>query len=245
VWRRNNLPLNLTFQIQLFIQIGLALVLVITVAGCQPITASGDPSATMPTFVSRPTLTPVLPTWTALPTTVVLTPTGTVASEKKETGYPSDTRTGIAHLDAIVDAVLANDPDRVRDLIHYTPVGCTTAEGLGGPPKCRSGEAQGTPVEVVPVLGPEGFALRRDDPSVGISAGDYRLMAAVSNVKESMRSEDWWLPAKYALVFGSEDSPSAVILLADEAGIVRIIHVESLDRVWQLVSGDFILPPNG
>jgi hypothetical protein len=33
--------------------------------------------------------------------------------------------------------------DRI-DLVSYTTTACTTADGLGGPPKCESGEAEGT-----------------------------------------------------------------------------------------------------
>jgi hypothetical protein len=178
-----------------------------------------------------------------MPTSAALTPTNTAAPEKKTVAYPLDTRTGISHLDAIVAAVLAGDLARVRDLTHYAQVGCTTAEGFGGPPKCRSGETSGTLADVVQVLGPEGVALRRDDPNAGISAGDYRLVAALRNVTESIQSEEWWPLAQYALVFSNQAAPGAVILLADEEGIVRFIHVEAVDRVWQLVSGDFILPP--
>lgn len=239
--------MELAIQFRSVIHAGLILALIITVSGCQPATSGRNLSSGMPSLTPRPTVTLVRPTLSALPMTIAVAPTveptNTAAPEAPDVGYPPDTRIGIAHLDAIVDAVLANDLARVRDLTHYAPVGCTTTAGLGGPPKCRSGEVSGAPVEVVQVLGPEGFALRRDDPSVGISAGNYRLAAAASNVEASIRSEAWWLPAQYALVFGDTASSSAVILLADDEGIVRFWHVESLDRVWQLLSGDFILPP--
>ena len=239
--------MKLATRFRSVINFGLALVLIITVIGCQPTTSSRSTSSRMPSLTPRPTVTSVRPTLTALPITVAVAPTvpptGTVAPEVPGVGYPPDARTGIAHLDAIIDAVLANDLARVRELTHFAQVGCTTAEGFGGPPKCRKGEAPGTLVKAVPTLGPEGMALRDDDPSAGISAGDYRLVTAMRNVTESIRSEEWWLPVKYALVFGNADAPSAVILLVDDEGIVRFVHVESMDRVWQLVSGGSILPP--
>jgi len=159
-------------------------------------------------------------------------------------GYPPDIRTGIAHLDVIIDAMLANDVARVRDLTHFAQVGCTTVPGFGGPPKCRSGEAPGTLVEAVPTLGiSEGMALRRDE--LGAGCLDCLLVAVLRNVVVSIQGEDWWLPARYALVFGSTAGPGDSILLVDEEGIVRFIDVESADRVWQMVSGDVILPPAG
>jgi hypothetical protein len=165
-----------------------------------------------------------------------------VTPEKREIGYPSDTRTGISHLDAIIDAMLANDHDRILNLIHFAQVGCTTELGFGGPPKCRSGEAPGTLVEGVPTLGvSEGMGLRRDE--LDPSCSSCRLVAALSNVVESIRSEGWEFPAKYALVFGTMIGPGCcTILLVDDKGIVAFI-LQPLDRVGQIVSGDFILPP--
>lgn len=213
-------------------EFGLALALVAAVAACQP--------AALSSFA--PTTAPVVPTLTAIPATIAAPVPATLPSVAGA-GYPPDTRTDVAVLDAIIDAVTANDPARVRELTHYTRVGCTTAAGFGGPPKCQAGESAGMKVEAVPVMGAEGYALRRTDPGVGISAEGYRLMAAIADVEEAIRAEEWWLPAKYVLVFVSPDSTGAVILPVDEAGIVRFIHVETVDRAWQLVSGDFILPP--
>jgi len=215
------------------VEFGLAaLALVAAMAACQPAAPSS----------SAPTRTPVVPTLTAMPATSAAPAPATLPSAA-DAGYPPGTRTNIAVLDAIIDAVTANDPARVRELTHYTRVGCTTAEGLGGPPKCQAGESAGMEVEAVPVMGAEGYALRRTDPGVGISADGYRLLAAIANVEEAIRAEEWWLPAQYALVFVTPDSTGAVILSVDDVGIVRFIHVETVDRVWQLVSGDFILPP--
>jgi hypothetical protein len=178
-----------------------------------------------------------------MPATVAVTPTSTATPEKREMGYPPDTRIGISHLDAIIDAVLANDHDRILNLIHFARVGCTTAPGFGGPPKCRSGEASGTLVDGVPTLGvSEGMGLRRDE--LDASCRNCRLVAVLNNVKQSVQSEGWELAARYALVFGFTTPPGCCrILLADDKGIVQFMGAQSLDKVWQLVSGDFILPP--
>jgi len=86
------------------------------------------------------------------------------------------------------------------------------------------------------------MALRRDELGAAYSS-DCRLVTALSNVVESVPSQNWELPAKYALVFGATTAPGYLILLVDEEGIIRFIAAESMDRVWQLVSGDFILRP--
>jgi hypothetical protein len=178
-----------------------------------------------------------------MPATVAMTPTSTVTPEKREIGYPPDTRIGISHLDAIIDAVLANDRDRILNLIHFARVGCTTEPGFGGPPKCHAGEASGTLVDAVPALGvSEGMGMRRGELDPGCR--DCQLVAVLNHAKESFLGENWELPAKYALVFGSTTPPGCcIVLLADDTGIVRFISTQSLDKVGQLVSGDFILPP--
>lgn len=191
--------MKLAIQFRAVIHAGLILALIITVSGCQPATSGRNLSSGMPSLTPRPTVTLVRPTLPASPITITVEPTNTAAPEAPDVGYAPDTRIGIAHLDAIVDAVLANDLARVRDLTHYASVGCTTTAGLGGPPKCQAGESAGMKVEAVPVMGAEGYALRRTDPGVGISAEGYRLMAAIANVEEAIRAEEWWLPAKYAL----------------------------------------------
>ncbi len=241
---RLNLAMILAFGSRPAIQLGLVLALIMALTACQRMEPSQSPSAQKAVLEPRPTVTPITLTRTLAPPTIAVTPTSTETLVAADIGYPPDTRTGIAHLDAIIDAMLGNDPDRVRDLVHFVRVGCTTAEGFGGPPKCRSGEAPGTLVEAVPTLGiSEGMALRSDE--LGAGCLDCRLVAVLRNVVVSIQGEDWWLPARYALVFGSTAGPGDIILLVDEEGIVRFIDVESAYRVWQTVSGEFILPPVG
>ena len=76
----------------------------------------------------------------------------------------SNTRTGIEDVDAIIDAILSGDIEARRALVQYTTSACTTADGLGGPPKCKPDEADGTLVKAFPVLGSEGHHVR---PEVG------------------------------------------------------------------------------
>ncbi len=55
-----------------------------------------------------------------------------------------------------IDAVQRGDAQYLRDLAEVVAVGCTYADGLGGPPKCAEGDAQGTVYEVFPFLGCHG-----------------------------------------------------------------------------------------
>jgi len=61
--------------------------------------------------------------------------------------------TGIAQVDAVVAAVEARDTSAIRKLLGFSRLACTTEPGEGGPPKCLSGEAGGTSVDVFLVYG--------------------------------------------------------------------------------------------
>lgn len=71
--------------------------------------------------------------------------------------------TDIPEIDVIIKAVASGNPQKLRDLFQYTKTSCMAVNALGGPPPCRAGEAEGTPVEVLPSLGPEGSFLRKDE----------------------------------------------------------------------------------
>jgi hypothetical protein len=156
--------------------------------------------------------------------------------------YPLSTRTGIADVDAVLAAVESGDPQQLRDLIRFTTVGCTKAEGLGGPPKCQDGEAEGTPVEVLPFLGSEGHFLRAADvsnfPGVNVTG-----LYAVYKVSDSAYSEEAYPVGEYAVMFvGDENQPGIVIQIRD--GIVRIDYLYSsayLDETLQRDAAELIL----
>ena len=61
--------------------------------------------------------------------------------------------TGIAQVDAVLSAVEAGDSPQIRKLLQFSRIACTTELGDGGPPKCASGESDGTAVEVFLVRG--------------------------------------------------------------------------------------------
>lgn len=172
--------------------------------------------------------------------TAISTPT---PRKVEAAGYPPNTRVGIPIIDAIIEAMLANDREPLRDLIRYAEVGCTQATGLGGPPKCKADETAGTLVRAFPFLGHEGWAVRRDEINTVLPSGRYILYAVYRNPIETFGADEWWLTAKYGLMFVQESSSSTVALLANDSGIVRMVEAESPERLLQVVSGDFILLP--
>ena len=141
----------------------------------------------------------------------------------------SASATGIPELDRLAAAILSNDLEARRDLVRYTTAGCTTADGLGGPPKCDPDQAEGTPVEYLPVLGPgEGVTVLSEavDGLLDFPAG--ALYAAFTRVDEPVR-DVYYPPGEYGLFFtageGESNSQFIPVHADGEGHIVRLDYL--------------------
>jgi len=132
-----------------------------------------------------------------------------------------DVHTGIADIDSVIDIVMAGDPDAMRQLLQFSPLACTHADGLGGPPKCKEGEGEGTKVEVFPFLGPEGHYMRRSemDDWPGVRATGVH---AVYRVSPQAYSDEAYPAGEYAIVFLTEQDELLVTVQVTNGKIVRI-----------------------
>ena len=90
-------------------------------------------------------------------------------------------------------------PDR-RSLIQYTAIGCSTANGLGGPPPCAPGETEGTLIEVFPVGGAEGHYVRPEDIDLTLEFSVDTLYAVYQPVP-GIDPVEYWPVGEYALLF--------------------------------------------
>jgi hypothetical protein len=162
-----------------------------------------------------------------------------------EAYHPLTTRTGIEEVDRILDA--SGDVQMLRSLIQFTPAKCTRREGLGGPPKCRENETEGTPVDVLPFLGPEGSFLRRDEiekwPGFEVSG-----LYAIYEVSAKAYSEEYYPAGQYAILFIGKENQPAISLRVSKGGIVRVDYVfddslESLDAILQREAAKLIIAP--
>ena len=137
--------------------------------------------------------------------------------------------TGIAELDKLAAVVLSNDMTARRELVTYTTAGCTTADGLGGPPKCDPGQAEGTPVEYLPVLGPgEGVTVLPEVVGEVLDFPAVALYAAYRRADEPIR-DIYYPPGDYGLFFktGKQGANIQFVLVhADMAG--RIVRLDYL-----------------
>jgi hypothetical protein len=215
------------------------MLLVLALMACAPKLATptvGPPSTATPAASATP-----------LPPTATATPAPTLSPTTVSGGsvHPLDTRTGIASVDAVIEAVLAKDLSAKRALIRYVTTPCTTALGMGGPPKCQAGESDGTVVEVFPILGQEGEFLRRE-------AIDSRLdfavqgLYAVYRIRGDAYQEAYWPAGEYGVVFLDRREGLPITAHVSEGGMVRL----DLQR-WPgavLVArdaGELLLPPPG
>ncbi len=202
-------------------------------------------SACAPVASAEPVTPTAAPTATEKPNSIAPTVTSTVTEEPKSPEYhPLSTRTGIADVDAVLAAVESDDAQSLRDLIRFTTVGCTKAEGMGGPPKCREGEAEGTLVNVLPFLGPEGsFIYESDLPN--FLPMQVLGIYAVYSVSDSAYSEEAYPAGEYAVMFTTEEDQIFVVYQIRE-GIVRIDTVFSpstRDAVIQRDASELVLAP--
>jgi len=159
--------------------------------------------------------------------------------------HPITTRTGIEEIDRILDA--SSDVQMLRPLIQFTTTKCTRLDGLGGPPKCREGEADGMPVDVLPFLGPEGSFLRRDEiekwPGFEVSG-----LFAIYEVSPEAYSEEYAPAGQYAILFVGKENQPAISLRVTKSGIVRVDYVfddspESLEAILQREAAKLIVAP--
>jgi hypothetical protein len=174
--------------------------------------------------------------------------TQTFEPESSDAYHPLTTETGIPTIDQILNAVASGDPQNLRALIEFMDAECTKQVGMGGPPKCREGEAEGTPVEVLAFLGSEGGHLRKDELKnwTGIQASGvyaiYEVNAAV------VSSEQYYPVGKYVILcVNAEDRPGTALRIGGR-GIVRVDDIidsspESLSAMVEREASRVILAP--
>jgi len=179
----------------------------------------------------------------ATPSQETLPPTQLPVSETQV--HPLDTLTNTPEIDVIIKAVASDDPQELRNLFEYSKIACMTVNALGGPPPCRENEPEGTLVNVLPSLGPEGSFLRQDEAGnfPGLNAtGLY----AVYRVPDSAFSDENYPAGDYGIVYWTDENIPEVILQVTNGKIVRIDYVfgypESNTLLPEGVT-DFVLQP--
>lgn len=176
----------------------------------------------------------------------------TASPERTTAGpyHPLTTRTGVEEVDRVLEAVASGDQQRLLSVVKLTEAKCTHAQGLGGPPKCREGEEEGTSMEVLPFLGGEGSYLREDE--IGDWQGiDASALYAVYEVDPAnVIQEDYFPAGEYVILLIDSTNAEPVALRVDEGGVVRVdfLYVpipETLDALIQREASNLVLAPRG
>jgi hypothetical protein len=159
--------------------------------------------------------------------------------------HPLNTLTNVPEIDVIIGAVAGSDPQELRNLFEYTKTACMTVHALGGPPPCRENEAEGTVVEVLPSLGPEGSFLRKDEAE-NFPALEVKGLYAIYRVPEAAFSDPNYPAGDHTIVYVGEGNNPDIVLQVTNGKIVRIDYIlgypESNELLPKGVS-DFLLEP--
>jgi len=171
----------------------------------------------------------------------------TSESSTRQGFHPLDTQTGLEEIDNILKTVAGGDAQMLQSLVGFTTAECTNREGLGGPPKCRKGEAEGTKVDVLPSLGPEGSFMRSDEMEnwTGIEVSG---LYAIYRVSPAVTYEQYYPAGEYAIVYVGEENQPAISLRVDNGMIVRVDYIldtsaGSLAGLLQREASQLILEP--
>lgn len=182
----------------------------------------------------------VMLTLSMLLITTACSPSGTSAPVLDAQGtYSLETKTGIEDIDNVLAAVASGDRAQLESLIQYTTAPCTTLEGLGGPPKCLEGEAEGTLVEALPSIGSEGSFVRSTEIDTWTGV-DAEALFAVYRVSEEGVEEEYYPRGAYAIVFLSSENGVGVTLRISDGRIVRVDYpfYASLQELKNIVEQD-------
>jgi hypothetical protein len=156
---------------------------------------------------------------------------------------PPGSPSGISEIDAVVEAVLAGDLEATLARIRLTSTPCTTAGGIGGPPKCSSTttedasgkrqvftEEDGEVVDVLPFSVCEGEYARAEEIEPVIARLVLPEGAVVERVYAVYRVPDdefqaaYWPAGEYAVVIANRTNSglSGTTVRIGARGIVRI-----------------------
>jgi hypothetical protein len=156
--------------------------------------------------------------------------------------YADETITSVTAVDTILAALATGNPADLQSHIAFSSAACTTADGLGGQPRCEGNEADGTTIEGLPVLESEGHWLRKGAIPTDFLAGPYQLLG-VYTVNPNAPADTYYPAGQYAIVLGQADQPNAVTLLrVDENGIMRVdVRSDGVSSGFA-DAGQFLLP---
>ena len=128
-------------------------------------------------------------------------------------------------LKPIMEAMFSGMTDDTLALLQFVKVPCANIDGLGGPPPCPEGVAEGTPLEVFPTLSSHGSLVSREEITNMLATSLLvKDLYAVYIEEPNPNAESYYQPGEYAMLFDREmnDMPIPVTLQVKDGRIVRI-----------------------
>lgn len=127
-------------------------------------------------------------------------------------------------LQPILRAMLGGYLNERIAVIQYTRIACATVEGLGGPPPCPDGVAEGTEIEVFPTLGSEGSYVAPENMQAFLENSSVKSLYAIYRVTSNPNLEQYLPEGEYAILFERDmnDIPLPVVLQVLDGKIVRM-----------------------
>jgi hypothetical protein len=127
-------------------------------------------------------------------------------------------------LEPILRAMLGGSLDEQLTVIKYSRIACVIVEGLGGPPPCPEGVAEGTEIEVLPTLGSEGSFVAPENMQPFLNHSILKSLYAVYRVEPNPNIEPYFPEGVYAMLFERDlnDFSLPVVLRVVDGRIVRM-----------------------
>lgn len=131
-------------------------------------------------------------------------------------------RTGSPQLDQVIAAVELRDIAALASLVQYQEIGCTHADGMGGPPKCDHGRTEGEILRVFPGAECHGYWTDTATQLLGTFAHRAQGLYAVAAVEGDASLGGEWPAADTLLIFHADwfGEPAAFRLHIAEGRIV-------------------------
>ena len=148
----------------------------------------------------------------------------------------------IVEIDAVLAAVESGNKQELINLFHYSSIACMTVNALGGPPPCRAGEAEETIVEVLPILGPEGSYLWKDEIS-SWTGPEAAGLFAIYQVSDSVFSDENYPRGDYGIILVGDENTSNIVLHVRNGSIVRIDYPSALGEILARDASKITLSP--
>jgi len=170
------------------------------------------------------------PSATPTPSATATTPSATATASASPTPPPTPTPifplvTGqpIPPIVAqVIAAVVGKQMPELAALVGYQQVACTTAQGAGGPPKCKPGDAAGTVYRVFATGTCEGEWTTDGVAAVtGIVPALGQVYAAARIAAPTPDPEPYWPKGQSVVMFSGRGGDAGGYLILSDTQIVR------------------------